>query len=255
MFVGEGWLFFGLAPHAFGYCLVGRPDVLAIERFVSFLDNEGRVDRAPHGLIADLRHVSGIDHHVFALVADYIQRCQVGLSRWVTKAVLVPPSMEAGPAFGLDAAAVTGFFRVVTPPFPVEVATTLHEALEHVGMDSSWGEHIDEAVASMRALEGVRSSLRAYLSQNLVRAEVGEAARAIGVSTRTLQRRLSPHGFDSELARARVERARQLLPTPQSLLAIAIAVGFSSTQALNAAFQRVHGLSPSAWRLRAEREK
>jgi AraC-like DNA-binding protein len=249
--VGEGWLFYGLAPDVFGYSLVGKPDAEAIAQFVAMLDNEGRLERKPHAVVADLRKISGIDAKSFALIADYIQRSHTGLSRWVTRAVLVPPGPEAfqaGAFFGFDAALVTGFFNVVSPPFPISFATTIEAAVQELGLDPAWAASIDAAVLSARMTQGLRLSLRAYLAAHLASAEISGAAKALGVSTRTLQRRLAPEGFDSELAQARVERAKQLLGSKRSLLSIAVEVGFSSTQALNVAFKRFTKKSPTLWR-------
>ena len=83
-------------------------------------------------------------------------------------------------------------------------------------------------------------------------AELERVARALGMSVRTLQRRLRESGtwFVRERVKARVRYAQRRMVTnpvmPLSL--VAFDAGFSSPAQLTAAFQKVERTTPSAWR-------
>ena len=83
------------------------------------------------------------------------------------------------------------------------------------------------------------------------RASLEEEATSIGLSARTLQRRLGEHDTsfrrESNVARVRVAQ-RLLLDTDAPLTRIAYAVGCASLPHFSALFRRVSGKSPSAWR-------
>ena len=82
-------------------------------------------------------------------------------------------------------------------------------------------------------------------------ASIEEAAKKVGVSRRTLQRRLQDAGtsFQEELSRARVREAERLLLTSDApITQIAIDVGIGSLQHFSTLFRRINGDSPSEWR-------
>jgi AraC-like DNA-binding protein len=88
-------------------------------------------------------------------------------------------------------------------------------------------------------------------------ATVAEAARALRVSTRTLQRRLKDEktSFSREIAAARVRVAQRLLLAEDTKLTrIAQDVGCASSSHLSELFRRVTGMPPLAWR-KAARSK
>ena len=82
---------------------------------------------------------------------------------------------------------------------------------------------------------------------------LGRAARALGMSTRTLQRRLAEAGlcYSVLLDQARFERARCLLENPgERLCDIAAALGYADAGSFTRAFERWAGMSPSKYRKR-----
>jgi AraC-like DNA-binding protein len=245
---GKSWLFYGLEPHVFGYSIFGKPDPDDIAEFVRFLDAEGGAGRAPHAVLIDLGRITGIDAKSFDLIVRYIERCRTSLTEWVTQAVLVGPSAIEAMQGAFDAALVSGFFGVVSAPFPVQFASNMEDALGALELPRTWAVVIHAAVQTIANTDGLRIALRGYFSEHLRAPDIDDAARSLGVSTRTLQRRLAPDGFFSELARARIERARELLLGALPLTAVALEVGFSSAQAFSTAFKRAQGESPSAYR-------
>jgi len=73
----------------------------------------------------------------------------------------------------------------------------------------------------------------------------------LGIHERTMHRRLKFHGtsFSHELEQIRYTISRQLLSeTNESLLNIALSIGYSHTGAFSQAFKQWSGKSPTQWR-------
>jgi AraC-like DNA-binding protein len=96
----------------------------------------------------------------------------------------------------------------------------------------------------------VRSRLRLLLPDG--RAEAGAVARALGLSGRTLERRLHAAGttFREVLERFREAEAERLLAGGRLPLGeVALRLGFSDQTAWNRAFRRWKGMAPREWAL------
>ena len=75
-------------------------------------------------------------------------------------------------------------------------------------------------------------------------------ARSLGISERTLHRRLSESGtsFQDVLDQFRIQESERLLMQGRvDLAAVALALGFSDQAAWNRFFRRVRNMSPTAW--------
>ena len=95
----------------------------------------------------------------------------------------------------------------------------------------------------------IAARLRHLLAEQ--QAEPARLARLLGLSERTLQRRLEAEGlsFSDLLTRFRREEAERLLRDPaQPLSQIAQALGYSEQAAFSRAFKRWTGTTPAAWR-------
>jgi AraC-like DNA-binding protein len=94
----------------------------------------------------------------------------------------------------------------------------------------------------------VRLRLRSLLSGGAPTA--GAVARTLGLSERTLQRRLQACGtsFKSVLERFREAEAEWLLDQGVPLAEVALSLGFSDQPAWNRAFRRWKGMAPTTWR-------
>jgi AraC-like DNA-binding protein len=94
--------------------------------------------------------------------------------------------------------------------------------------------------------------LAAHLAAALPGAtDVGEAARAMRMSPRTLQRRLEQEQtrFSEVLDRARLGEARRLLADPSvTLTDAAFRLGFADLATFSRAFKRWTGVPPGQWR-------
>ena len=85
---------------------------------------------------------------------------------------------------------------------------------------------------------------------------VDEAAKALGLTGRTLQRRLQAEGttFLAESRKATVRRAKHLLSTTDDKVAdIARAVGCATAQHFTELFRTETGVPPAAWRAAARK--
>jgi AraC-like DNA-binding protein len=78
------------------------------------------------------------------------------------------------------------------------------------------------------------------------------ACRRLGVSVRTLQRRLAEHGatFEQMLASVMLRQATAWLQSRRTITEIAFDFGYSDPAHFTRAFARWTGMSPSAWRRR-----
>jgi transcriptional regulator GlxA family with amidase domain len=96
--------------------------------------------------------------------------------------------------------------------------------------------------------------LQAWLESWLDRATINEAATALGLSSRTLQRALREAGtsFTTEVRNARIRTAcRLLIETNHKVEVIAREVGCSSASQLSALFKRCVGDTPGRYRERS----
>jgi AraC-like DNA-binding protein len=138
---------------------------------------------------------------------------------------------------------------------------TLHEIAQHARGRDSGGDAIVESLLEQRlgdladvvrlADRGPAAHTSAWTRaiRELVSGELdlslGEAARALAVSMRTLQRRLAEEGtsWRTEIDAARQERAAQLLQQGATANLTAAKVGYSGSRALRRALRRWDGRS------------
>ena len=99
--------------------------------------------------------------------------------------------------------------------------------------------------------------VRVQVSQSLSEGvpKISDIARRLGMSGRTLQRRLSDRGFSFQtlVDESRRELAQRLLRhTEYPLAEIAFLTGFSEQSAFNRAFKRWAGQTPRSFRIQAQ---
>lgn len=106
-------------------------------------------------------------------------------------------------------------------------------------------------VAEVRGRPVLLSRLRAHLHRALDAATVETAAKALGLSRRTLQRELGRLGtsFSDELLRARIAAAQALLAhTELKVETIASQVGFGTASRMSASLRREVNMTATEWR-------
>jgi AraC-like DNA-binding protein len=244
---GGAWIHFCAHAELFGIVFFGRADRADVEKLVRSLVIELGSQIAPHRSLVDARALGGVDAGAFEVLNGYVRQNHAKLSEKVTRLALVRPR-------GMEGALVTGFFGVLDAPYPVSVFDGAAEALGWLGEDQI-GAELEEVVAQASGVPPGVAALRALLEERL---ELGpeEAAAALGLSARTLQRRLQEAGtsFQKEAAAVRLRLAeRRMLDTDDPLTAIAIDAGFATLQHFSTAFREATGESPSAWRSKRRR--
>jgi AraC-like DNA-binding protein len=125
---------------------------------------------------------------------------------------------------------------------------TAHPAM-WAAFEPSLLQRLSDATAS--ATTGVR--VRGWLTENIAsgRTSIDDVARGLGVSTRTLQRRLTDEGtrFQTLLAETRVKLSRHYLTqTHLSTPEIAFLLGYAEQNSFYRSFREWTGLSPEEFR-------
>ena len=245
-FAGSCWLYFYPRADVCGFALWGRPDVDAIRRLISVLRVE--LGAAPHVSLVDVRGLESVDPAVFDTLGAYVAAHSVELSLAVRRLALVLPKG------GLMRAVTSGFFSVADAPYPVEIFDEPEAALRSLGVADAreLAESVACAIEAAHGTPPLVRDLRVWLEGHLGSASVEDAARALGVSTRSLQRRLREEStsFQHESKDAQVRVAQRLLRDPEmAITRVALEVGLSPAH-FSALFRRATGVSPSEWRER-----
>lgn len=116
--------------------------------------------------------------------------------------------------------------------------------------------HLDEELSRFDDDASLERRVRIRISRSLSQGvpTVSDVAGGLGISARTLQRRLSDRGYSFQqlVDEARRELAEQLLKeTAYPLAEVAFLTGFSEQSAFNRAFKRWAGQTPRSFRLEA----
>lgn len=114
-------------------------------------------------------------------------------------------------------------------------------------------EHLDGLLARLSPGDGLVQQLRTTLLSSLQDGppSAESLAQGMGITRRTLTRRLAAHGttYTKLLAEVRLHAAEgYLTSTDHSVDDIAFLLGFSESSAFVRAFQRGHGMGPAAYR-------
>ena len=109
------------------------------------------------------------------------------------------------------------------------------------------------ALGELQARSSVKEQVKVVLKRSLAsgRPELSDVARDLGLSERTLQRRITDEGatFRELLAEARQELGRQLLLDPSAEVdEVACLLGYQDTSSFYRAFRDREGMTPSRWR-------
>jgi AraC-like DNA-binding protein len=157
---------------------------------------------------------------------------------------------------GMPGATMAGLFLdLVAPVICAMLFTDRSEAFAWLGRPDGEAarQALDQVLRELFDLPLIVRQLRDWLRAHLDAPTVEGAARALGSSTRTLQRTLAESGtsFRAEIDRARVRAAEaELLDHGSKLEVIARHVGCSSLSGFSKLFRRVTGETPSEFRER-----
>ncbi|MFO0734332.1 MAG: helix-turn-helix transcriptional regulator [Labilithrix sp.] len=244
--MGDAWIYFCVDAGLYGFALWGTPAAEDMAALVSLLTVE--LDRVPHVAIVDVRDLEAALTPSFEALAGYFFEHAATLAERVTRSVIVKGK-------GMTAAIAAGFMETVPPTFHASLASELTEALTTLGRAdaSEVAAAIDAAKNEARGTPGFVRTLQSWLDAHL-EGSIDDAAHALALATRTLQRRLTEAStsFAEQGRLARVRAAKRLLvETDAPITTIAIDVGCSSPQHLSTLFKQYVGQTPSEWRASA----
>lgn len=227
-----------------GIALWDHPGDADIELVTRALAVGGPASGRFHASLLDLRQLQLIDLRCFgrlwAGLEAYFSSLGSALQR---RAVMVP----AGPAGTI----VVELMKRDDQASPVRAFTNPDEALVWIGVDHRpLLDDLDRIArppsVDCAALAGARRLLDGDPT-----APAEQIARALGLSQRTLQRRLREQGtsFQREVNAAHLRIAKRLMrETDEPLKWIAIESGYASLQHFSASFRAHVGVPPSRWR-------
>lgn len=245
-FVERAFLQFCAASDLWGYMLwgdIGESDLQALARTVG---HKGWDDVAPHRSFIDFRRVTSIDGSGYAILREEQAAHHDQLARRITRMVIVRPD-------GIVGAIAEGIQHLVAFPHPVEVVATAEDGLSRLGVDDARVLPVLEAArASLASSARVVADLHAVLDTHLPELALPAAAKQLGLSPRSLQRKLRELGtsFQAERNLAQVRIAQRLMAqTDATLSQIALDVGCRSLQHFSTLFRRIAGVPPSQWRV------
>ena len=249
-YVGRCFVFFQQSPGFDGQAVWGHPDPDSLRLIVRFLDT-GLV--TPHVSLVDMRAVTGVDFEGFDVMYQGVRDRQAGFAKTITRQAILRPSGPIG-------AMVLGFYNLIHVQYPVNHFTDEDDALVWLGVEKR-GDVLAELSDMREAAFGrpeLALRLRNHLRSTSGRGSPDEIARALGLSVRSMQRKLADLGtsFRDEVHAFRTERAKTLLlGSDHSLIVIADDSGFDSVRAFTDVFGKRTGESPQAFRLRVRAQR
>lgn len=209
----------------------------------------------PRRQLVILRHVASVTLESMTTYLKYF-RHDTRYLRSVVKEAVVRPD-------GVVGVLAEGFYPAVPRRYAGKVFRSLGDAVTWLGFDEEevcdW---LEEVVAlEQRESDGVDvilEELRCALLEAGASASVADVAQRLGMSVRTLQRRVRRAGSKFEATRAAVflqEAKRRMLAGDSDVKRIALELGYASPARLTEAFQRVYGVPPTRWRDAALRRR
>ena len=241
---GRTWLSFCTDVGLAGLLVWGRPDADDVAPLLRAIPVHDSPLAEPRDRYLDLHRIESLDAPIFAAFAEY-----VATERERMRASIRCIAVTHGTA--LMGAVAQGFGTVAPTPFPVRLFADPADALGWLGAPSSLAIELEQLQAAALDTTPLVRDMRAQLRGQLRGAALATMAAALGLSARSLQRKLREHGtsFQHELNRLRVEESQQLLAGSDSTVTeIAMAVGSASVHHFGTLFRRFTGMTPTQWR-------
>lgn len=180
---GEAFAFFNLGTVC-GWRVWGRPSRAEATQLVACIGTAYAKGAPPYFSLVDLRGLEGVDAAGFEVLLEFVRSKREQMAtQLVRQAVVRPP--------GLLGALSSGFYVLLEPRHRVRVFDGLDEA-------AAWLRPTDPAALKTlvdafgtAAPVALVTALRRWLAEHLAAPTPADAAKALGVSLRTLQRRLT----------------------------------------------------------------
>lgn len=247
-FAGRSWLHFCKGDDVVsGLLFWGETSASELPAFERLHPVRGQPLGRAMPRFADVRRVTSTTAHAFAQLARDFQRDRAFLRDCFTRVAVV----HAG---GVGMGLALGLVTHLASPFPLELFTDPIAALAWLGIPEPprLGADLEMLQARATGTTPLLRDLGAVLGASLTHASLASAARALGLSTRSLQRRLADEGssFQREATRARVLAAQGLLrDTDEPLAEVAGRVGCASPSHFAKMFRAATGTPPARWRV------
>lgn len=241
-FVGRCFCYWQEDVRALGTIMWGRPREDDVAAMIPFFEIGADVRFAGHASFVDGRGIEAIDVLAFRKLLAYLAtRHHAWAPNIGCQAILHPG--------GLVGAFVAGALKVARAPHRYDCFEEAASAFSFCGvadLESDVEALRERAMGTPEIVRRVRAALRDH-------GAIGtpEIAKALGLSERTLQRRVEQAGTSvrSEREHHISLQVEQLLEgTDLDLDAIAAEVGLSSASHLVTHFRATHGSTPGAWR-------
>lgn len=247
--------FFCSSPGGDLYALFawGKLDRADTEELLEVLAAVERQGSPPRRQLVVLRHVTSVSSASMTEFIRYYDRVARYFQGVAREAVVRPT--------GIVGVLCEGFYRAVPSRYEGRVFLDVDAALAWLapqapGLPRWLAAALDHERHALARAASHGDALTELLRRRGAALSVQEAARELGVSPRTLQRRLRDSGtsFEARRSEALVSLACQrLLETDDDVKCVAIDLGFASSSSFIAMFRRATGLTPQAWRLQAIR--
>jgi AraC-like DNA-binding protein len=208
---------------------------------------DGFTQLAPRfDVILDGSSIDKVEPGSLLVFADWMRRNLELLRRRVRRHIGVN-------APGVNAFLFAGILPLIGGGWPLTRVLERREAfrlLLPTGADELCAE-LEEIMNQVRGMPAVLSRLRDLLAGRHGRISAAEAARALGLSVRSLQRELSQAGYSyrDEQHAAQFRRAEELLQQESKISVVAARLGISE-RALTALVRSRSGLTPAELRQR-----
>ncbi len=243
--VGRTFVIWVDSPNLAGAAYFGRPDERDFPTLERLFGLPGHAAIAPgFDAVIDGSGLEAIDLPAFSLIAAHLDDVAAYAQRLGRVAIVRPSGMVGAILGGLFADAVQAKFHAA-------LFADAAEAFRWLGRDDA-SARIAGLLAAVRGDPPLLRQLRDQLAAQ-PRASLASTARALGLSERSLSRRLGElsTSFRAELHRARLRAAEaMLIGSDAKLEAVAEAVGFQSRAHFSEFFHGATGETPSAFRAR-----
>ncbi len=230
-----------------GAVIWGRPSASDFDQLFSIVDRYHN-DAVARDVVTDVSQIDTVDPPAYAALLDHMRARRSLYAKHVRRHAIV---RFAG--LHILSGLAEGFFRLLDPRHDWAVFATASEAFRWTGQpdaDSALRD-VECIVDGVRGLDPCRRGVRAFLRSHLVDATLAGAARALGVSERSLHRQLGRLGtcFREERMVVRIEEARRLLGESELKIdAIARKVGYTSHAHFAVLFRDAVGKTPAEYR-------
>lgn len=228
---------------AFGTMIWGRPNENDVVEMCAAHEVGANPLFRGHTSLVDIRALEAVDLLAFERMLAYLHQRRDDWSPNVSRQVV----LHRG---GYAHAVVVGMFQLLRPNHQVLFFDDPRSAFESIGA-ADVHEELESIRQGLLGTPEIVRRVQTALEGMQGKVTTGAVARALGMSTRSLQRHLMDAGSSLRLERQKHllrESERLLEATELDLDAIAGQVGASSSSHLVALFRSHHGMTPGAFR-------